>query len=172
MHRNDGGQSTVELALIAPILAFALLGGVDLMRVAAIQQAMQNAARVGAEVASIDATTTDDTIRSRIADALSGTPGLGSPTIHECVGSPSSPVPPAAGAAPCSVLSGGGSNRSGSGVYQGTPQSGIGNCYASAAANLCFVNVRVIYTFKTTINWPYVPNLLTIDRDASLAIQQ
>ena len=52
------GQSVVELALLAPILVFALLGGADLARAFAVQIAVQNGARAGAEAYAIDSTPT------------------------------------------------------------------------------------------------------------------
>jgi Flp pilus assembly protein TadG len=56
--RDQCGQSVVELALLLPLMAFALLGGADLARAYAVQIAVQNGARAGAEAYAIDSTPT------------------------------------------------------------------------------------------------------------------
>src|SRR5690242_17612912 len=58
-HRHEGGQSLVELALTLPLLVFALLGGADLARSYALQIAVENGARAGAESYAIDSTPTN-----------------------------------------------------------------------------------------------------------------
>lgn len=73
---EDLGQSMVEFALVAPILAFVLLGGVDLGRAYAQQLAVQNAARAGAEAAAIDFSPTELETKARTRDELSRTAGL------------------------------------------------------------------------------------------------
>ena len=56
--RGDRGQSIVELALALPILVFLLIGGSDLARAFAVQIAVQNGARAGAEASAITFTPT------------------------------------------------------------------------------------------------------------------
>lgn len=56
--REDIGQSVVELALILPLFVGVLLGGADLARAYAVQLAVQNGARAGAESYAIDQTPT------------------------------------------------------------------------------------------------------------------
>lgn len=56
--REQHGQSVVELALLLPMMAFTLLGGADLARAYAVQIAVQNGARAGAEAYAIDSTPT------------------------------------------------------------------------------------------------------------------
>jgi Flp pilus assembly protein TadG len=74
--KGELGQSVVELALLLPILAFLLLGGADLARAYAIQLAVQNGARAGAEAAAIAYTPTADTTRARARDEMGRTPGM------------------------------------------------------------------------------------------------
>ena len=56
--RVDVGQSMVELALTLPIMVFGLLGGADLARAFALQIAVENGSRAGAESYAIDSTPT------------------------------------------------------------------------------------------------------------------
>lgn len=76
--REEWGQSIVELALTLPIMAFLLLGGADMARAFAIQLAVQNGARAGAEAAAIDYSPTTDEAEDRAIDEMSRTPGLAS----------------------------------------------------------------------------------------------
>ena len=57
--RAETGQSMVELALTLPILVFGLLGGADLARAFALQIAVENGSRAGAESYAIDSTPTN-----------------------------------------------------------------------------------------------------------------
>src|SRR5258708_36181013 len=52
---DSAGQSTVELALPLPLMVFGLIGGADRARAYAIQRAVQNGARAGAEAYAIPA---------------------------------------------------------------------------------------------------------------------
>lgn len=58
LHCDQGGQSVVELALLMPLMVFGLLAGADLARAFAVQIAVQNGARAGAEAYAIDSTPT------------------------------------------------------------------------------------------------------------------
>ncbi len=73
--RGEAGQSLVEFALALPIVALVLLGGVDLSRGYAIQIALQNAARGGAEAALIGTASTGSAIATYVRNELAGTPG-------------------------------------------------------------------------------------------------
>ena len=77
------GQSLVEFALLLPILAFLMLGGTDLARAYAIQLAVQNGARAGAEAAAIAFAPTVDSARARARDEMGRTPGMdaNAPTV-------------------------------------------------------------------------------------------
>lgn len=66
----------VELALALPILVFGLVGGADLARAYAIQIAVQNGARAGAEAAAIDFSPTTGLAEARARDEMSRTPGI------------------------------------------------------------------------------------------------
>lgn len=72
---DDRGQSMVELALTLPILVFTLIGGADLARAYAIQLAVQNGARAGAEAAAVNQAPTATSIVLRTRDEMARTPG-------------------------------------------------------------------------------------------------
>jgi Flp pilus assembly protein TadG len=71
---DQGGQSVVEMALIVPILIFGLLGGADLARAYAVQIAVQNGARAGAEAYAIDSTPTVLEAQSAAVAEMNRTP--------------------------------------------------------------------------------------------------
>ena len=73
---GDRGQSMVELALTLPILVFILIGGVDLARAFAMQLAVQNGARAGAEAAAIDFSPTVAEAEVQARDEMARTPGM------------------------------------------------------------------------------------------------
>jgi Flp pilus assembly protein TadG len=75
---DDHGQSMVETALMLPILVFLVLAGGDMARGYAIQIAIQNGARAGAEAAAIDFTPTAAETEARARDEMSRTPGMDS----------------------------------------------------------------------------------------------
>lgn len=66
----------MELALALPLLVFAVLGGADLARAYAVQLAVQNAARAGAEADVLGQAVTDLEVDGRAREELSRTPGL------------------------------------------------------------------------------------------------
>lgn len=74
--RHEGGQSIVELALALPVMAFLLLGGADMARAFAVQLAVQNGARAGAEAAAIDYSPTVAESQARTVDEMDRTPGM------------------------------------------------------------------------------------------------
>jgi Flp pilus assembly protein TadG len=73
---GERGQSIVELALVLPVMAFALLGAADMARAFAIQLAVQNGARAGAEAAAIDYSPTVNESEARTIDEMNRTPGM------------------------------------------------------------------------------------------------
>jgi Flp pilus assembly protein TadG len=73
---SDRGQSMVEVALLLPLLVFVLLGGADLARAFALQLAVQNGARAGAEAAAIDFAPSAAGARARALNEMSRTPAL------------------------------------------------------------------------------------------------
>jgi len=70
------GQSLLELALTLPLLVFGLVGGADLARAYALQLAVQNGARAGAEAAAIGKYPTQSQITNRARDEMNRTPGM------------------------------------------------------------------------------------------------
>lgn len=154
---HEAGQSIVELALAAPILIFGLIGGIDLMRVAAVQQAVQNAARAGADVIGQNNTIDQATVLSVINGELDGTPGLHGVSVQPCATySPPSP-------SPCVQLP-----AAPAGVYTGTLVDGT-PC-TSSASGICYVRVRVLYQFRTIVPWWFVPNDIIVDRGTSMPL--
>lgn len=155
--RDDRGQSFIELALAAPILVFALIGGIDLMRVAAIQQAVQNAARTGADVISQDTSVANSVVLDAIRGELNGTPGLHGLVVPACA---ATPVPP------CARLP----QRVG-GLFQGTRGDGATTCLSNdATLGICYARVGVLVRFRTIVPWPLVPNTITVDRGTSMPL--
>ncbi|HEY6959932.1 MAG TPA: TadE family protein [Candidatus Limnocylindria bacterium] len=73
---DDRGQSIVETALMLPIMIFLILAGGDMARGFAIQIAIQNGARAGAEAAAIDFSPTATETEARARDEMSRTPGM------------------------------------------------------------------------------------------------
>src|SRR5258706_13544515 len=152
--RNDRGQSIVELALSAPILVMALIGGIDLMRIAAVQQAVVNSSRAGADVISQDPSISQANVLAVIKGELTGTPGLHDLTVVMCADQVNpAPVAPSA----CVVLPTVSGSRYGGGRADGV--SCTGN-----SAGICYVRVRVLYEFHTIIPWWFVPNVRVVDR--------
>ncbi|MBI3521789.1 MAG: pilus assembly protein [Chloroflexi bacterium] len=76
MHGDTRGQALIEYALTLPMLVFALLGGADLARAYAIQLAVQNGTRAGAEAAAIDFSPTQTETIARTRDEMDRTPGM------------------------------------------------------------------------------------------------
>jgi Flp pilus assembly protein TadG len=76
--RDDLGQSMIETALVLPMLVFLVLGGGDMARAYAIQMAIQNGARAGAEAAAMDYSPTLVETEARARDEMSRTPGMDS----------------------------------------------------------------------------------------------
>ena len=76
--RDDLGQSMSETALVLPLLVFLVLAGGDMARGYAIQMAIQNGARAGAEAAAMDYSPTAIETEARTRDEMSRTPGMDS----------------------------------------------------------------------------------------------
>jgi Flp pilus assembly protein TadG len=133
------GQSMVELALLLPILVFGLIGAADLARAFALQLAIQNGARAGAEAYAINFTPTRALAIQRAIDEMARTPGMN-------VNSPLLTVDAwalqADGATPC--------------------------LQPPTIATPCFVTVSIQYQFKTLVPWPLIPNTANFDRSTTM----
>ena len=74
--RSASGQSLVEISLVLPLLVFGLLAGADLARAFAVQLAVQNGARAGAESYAIDSTPTPIEAQNAAVAEMNRTPSL------------------------------------------------------------------------------------------------
>ena len=73
---SERAQSLVEISLVLPLLVFGLLAGADLARAFAVQLAVQNGARAGAESYAIDSTPTPTEARNAAVAEMNRTPSL------------------------------------------------------------------------------------------------
>lgn len=141
MVREQRGQSLVEIALSLPLMAFLLLGGADMARAYAIQLAVQNGARAGAEAAAIDYSPTVAKAQARACDEMARTPGL---DTTACATNP---------------------------VVNVTflQNDGVSACpNPPVAATACYATVEIVYSFKLVTPWPLLPNSFTFDRTTSM----
>ncbi len=83
--REDVGQSLVEFALLLPLLVFGLMGGADLARAFAIQLAVQNAARAGAEAYAINAQPTTGLAQAAAVAEMNRTPTVNATSANVTV---------------------------------------------------------------------------------------
>src|SRR5229473_2180847 len=135
---SERAQSMVEIALLLPMLVFLILAGGDLARAYALQLAVQNGARAGAEAAAIDNVQPGTAeAQARALDEMSRTPGMNSANAIVTVTFKKSD-----GTTDCS----------------GVP----------TVADPCWVTVRVQYTFHTVTPWPLIPNTANFDRSTSM----
>jgi Flp pilus assembly protein TadG len=130
----------VELALLLPLLVFGLIGGADLGRAFALQLAIQNGARAGAEAYAINFAPTPAMAAARARDEISRTPGIdvNSPTL--VIDTPTRP--------------------------QHTDGSQCTTTPTVAAP--CFYTVTIQYQFKTIVPWPFVPNTVNFNRSTTM----
>jgi Flp pilus assembly protein TadG len=138
--RGDRGQSIVELALALPILVFLLIGGSDLARAFAVQIAVQNGARAGAEASAISFTPTAPEAVAWTMQEMGRTPGMNSSLCN-----PSTPT--------CTI------------TVTRKQVDGVTDCIQTPdLVTPCFFTVRVQYTFRTVIPWPLIPSQFNFDR--------
>ena len=64
----------VELALTLPLLVFSVLGGADMARAFALQIAIENSSRAGAESFAIDSTPTNTEAQAAAVNEINRTP--------------------------------------------------------------------------------------------------
>ena len=130
----------VELALLLPILVFGLIGAADLARAFALQLAIENGARAGAEAYAINFAATPALASDRAYDEISRTPGIN-------INDPSLYVDTPVG-----------------------PKHADGSlCVATPTiADPCYYTVTVSYTFRTLVPWPFIPNTANFDRSTTM----
>ena len=129
----------VELALCLPLLVFGVVGGADLARAYALQIAVENGSRAGAEayaISSSDVRTIGQAQQATI-DEINRTPTAAATILMVQV-----------------------STTLGDGTV-------VPNCAPTIAAP-CYVNVRVQYNWRTLVAWPLIPNSGTFDRTTSM----
>jgi hypothetical protein len=137
--KEQVGQSMVELALLLPFLVFGLIGAADLARAFALQLAIQNGARAGAEAYAINFSPTTFMAQQRASDEMARTPGMNvnNPDLQTFV-----VVAQADGVTPC--------------------------LRPPTVATPCFVTVEVLYVFHTIVPWPFIPNTANFDRSTTM----
>jgi Flp pilus assembly protein TadG len=137
--RDEVGQSMVELALLLPFLVFGLIGAADLARAYALQLAIQNGARAGAEAYAINFTPTRALAIQRAIDEMARTPGIKTtdPSLNV-----DASIAQADGVTAC--------------------------LQPPTVATPCFVTVSVQYTFHTIVPWPFIPNTANFDRSTTM----
>ncbi|HYV23292.1 MAG TPA: TadE family protein [Candidatus Bathyarchaeia archaeon] len=130
----------VELALLLPILVFGLIGAADLARAFAIQLAIENGARAGAEAYAINFAPTSIMAASRTRDEIARTPGIDINNPLLVVDTPDKPV-----------------------HTDGT------QCITTpTVADPCFYTVTVSYQFHTLVPWPFIPNTANFERSTTI----
>ena len=129
----------VELALLLPILVFGLIGAADLARAFALQLAIQNGARAGAEAYAINFTPTRALAIPRAKDEMGRTPGMDTNNPQLVV---DAWALQADGATPC--------------------------LQPPTVAVPCFVTVSIQYQFHTLVPWPMIPNTANFDRSTTM----
>jgi Flp pilus assembly protein TadG len=137
MH-DEVGQSLVELALLLPILVFGLIGAADLARAFALQLAIQNGARAGAEAYAINFAPTPAMAGARAMDEITRTPGV-NPNIVQ-VTTPT----------------------------RAQHADGTDCTSTPTVANPCFYTVTVQYEFHTIVPWPFIPNTAHFNRSTTV----
>ena len=131
---SERAQSLVEISLVLPLLVFGLLAGADLARAFAVQLAVQNGARAGAESYAIDSTPSPIDARQAAVAEMTRTPSL-TATINDVTvveaqidGVTTCVHPPPPGSPPC------------------------------------YVTVTVTYTWRSATPWPWIPNTAYFNR--------
>ena len=135
----------IELALLLPILVFGLIGGADLARAFALQLAVQNGARAGAEAYAVNQSPTAQLAIDRAKDEMGRTPGFTKDALGKVTAPVQVIIAEADGATACTV----------------SPPT---------VADPCFVTVQVQYTFRTTIPWPLIPNVANFNRSTTMRL--
>jgi Flp pilus assembly protein TadG len=143
--RADLGQSIVELALAMPILVYLLVGGADMARAFAVQIAVQNGARAGAEASAISFTPTNAEAVAWTQQEMGRTPGMNSSI---CQAPPSSTT--------CTI------------TVTRLQADGTACLQTPDLINPCYFTVRVQYTFRTIVPWPLIPNQFNFDRSTTV----
>jgi Flp pilus assembly protein TadG len=138
---NDAGQAMIEFALLLPMLCYLMIGGIDIARVYAMQLAVQNGARAGAESAAIGYNINDVQIRTHVQQEMGRTPGMDGYNTVNAAGPPS-------GACPATL------NPGENCIYITHP----------TVSGTLYVTVQVKYQFRTIIAWPLIPNTYLLDR--------
>lgn len=148
--RADLGQSIVEMAISLPVLVFCLIGGADMARAFAVQLAVQNGARAGAEAVALDYAPTNAQAASQAQQEMNRTPGMDAGTSCTNV---------------ANVYTCGGATI----TITKAQSDGTTVCLATPTpATPCYFTVRVQYTMRTIINWPFMPTTFNIDRQTRM----
>lgn len=142
--RGSRGQSTVELALIMPVLIMILLLGMDFGRLFYASIAVNNAAWAGAQYGAQNLTAAANSsgmVTAALADGVNIT-GLTVPTATQCTCKPGSSV------ARCPAN------------------------YCTYNSDATFVQVGTQAPFHTLATYPGIPSSITLTGSAIMQVQQ
>jgi TadE-like protein len=150
------GQSAVELAIVAPVLALLLVVVSDFARVFFVSIAVNNAARAGAQFGSQSVQNADEPDKMQLAASTDfgcvakgnvscpNFPDWKTPAASQCTcGTPNPPTAPACAAS-----------------------------YCTDAAKMIFVTVNTSATYNTILNYPGIPHKYTLTGQAIMQVQQ
>jgi Flp pilus assembly protein TadG len=168
VRRRQSGQSMVEVALIAPLLAALLLGGVELGRYAYISILVENAARAGAAYGSQSLTDA-----SNPTDPTTGTTATVNPGIQTAADNDfqnngqSSSLLTVTSSTACAC------------DYDGTMTSEDCTTEANASAGACtsgnwvvMVTVTTTGSFQSLIKYPGIPTSLPLTKTVTMRVNQ
>lgn len=159
--RSNSGQSLIEVALITPLLLTMMLGVIDMGRYFYLGILVGNAARAGAAYGAV---------------APGDTAGIEAAACNDFEGnSTCSGIPlTVTESQSCGCDNGGtiGSYYGGScdAVPNKLPTDPIPSCTSGGGHWAAMINVEAKGTFSALIGWPGIPSSITIDRTATMRV--
>ncbi len=139
--RSESGTSVIELALVLPVLAFLLIGLIEVGRYAYYAIVAANAARAGVQYGAQSLTTAQDTsgMQNAASQDAMGLASLTANAQYLCSQNGGTPVACANGTAPTS-------------------------------SNVYYVKVQVTGTFKSLMSYPGIPTNVPVSGGAIMRV--